>query len=39
MNMYEGDELTVTDATCPGRLKVKKITRFDHDRNGLSSLH
>ena len=23
MNMYEGDDLIVTDATCPNRLKVK----------------
>jgi len=22
MNMYEGDDLIVTDATCPNRLKV-----------------
>jgi len=25
MNMYEGDDLIVTDATCPNRLKVKKL--------------
>jgi len=23
--MYEGDDLIVTDATCPNRLKVKTI--------------
>ena len=25
MNMYEGDELVITDATCPNRLKVKLL--------------
>jgi len=33
MNMYEGDDLIVTDATCPNRLKVNTaLLLLEHKR-------